>query len=101
MKERMKSVRSFVPARGAAIKGNGIKSVRNMYRESDTVIVKKTNAYNTKRLDEMLGEVMMEAAARGWGDDWKFVAPAWGGIAYYGVRNPIKQANRKLKNKKA
>lgn len=101
MKERMKSVRSFVPARGAAGRGAGTKSVRNMYRESDTVIVKKTNAHNTKRLDEMLGEVMLEAAARGWGDDWKFVAPAWGGIAYYGVRNPIKQANRKSKNKKA
>lgn len=101
MKERMKSVRSFVPARGAAGRGARPKSVRNMYRESDTVIVKKTNGYNTKRLDEMLGEVMLEAAARGWGDDWKFVAPAWGGIAYYGVRNPIKQANRKSKNKKA
>ena len=65
MKERMKSVRSFLPARGAAIKDNGIKSVRNMYRESDTVIVKKNNAHKTKRLDEMLGEVMLEAAARG------------------------------------
>lgn len=96
MKEsKMKSVRTFVPARGAAIKGNGIKSVRNMYRESDTVIVKKTNAYNTKRLDELLGAVMQEAAARGWGDDWKFVAPAWGGIAYYGVKNPIKQPRKK------
>lgn len=91
----MKSVRSFVPARGAAGRGPGTKSVRNMYRESDTVIVKKTNAYNTKRLDEMLGEVMQEAAARGWGDDWKFVAPAWGGIAYYGVKNPIKQQRKK------
>ena len=91
----MKCVRSFVPARGAAIKGNGLKSVRNMYRESETVIVKKTNSYNTKRLDELLGEVMQEATARGWGEDWKLVAPAWGGVAYYGVKNPIKQPRKK------
>ena len=95
MKKKMDSVRGTTTVRGAAKGGYAPSSVRNMFKASDTVIVAKMNSSNGKFLDELLAEVMHEATARGWGDDWKFVAPAWGGLKYYGIRNPIRKSRKK------
>jgi hypothetical protein len=99
MKKKMQSVHVHSQNRGNAGRPPLPRSARNMLKASDTVI--KIHGGGHWTLDEMLAAVMLEAAARGWGDDWKFVSPIVGGISYYGVRNPIKQANRKSKNKKA
>jgi hypothetical protein len=92
---KMQSVRGAVSVRGAAKGGFAPTSVRNMFKASENIIVAKMNSSNGKFLDELLAEVMHEAAARGWGDDWKFVAPAWGGLKYYGIRNPIRKTRKK------
>jgi hypothetical protein len=99
MKKKMQSIHVHSQNRGNAGRPPLPRSARNMLKASDTVI--KIHGGGHWTLDEMLAAVMLEAAARGWGDDWKFVSPIVGGISYYGVRNPIKQANRKSKNKKA
>ena len=99
MKKKMQSVHVRSQNRGNAGRPPLPRSARNMLKASDTVI--KIHGGGHWTLDEMLAAVMLEAAARGWGDDWKFVSPIVGGISYYGVRNPIKQENRKSKNKKA
>jgi hypothetical protein len=99
MKKKMQSIHVHSQNRGNAGRPPLPRSARNMLKASDTVI--KIHGGGHWTLDEMLAAVMLEAAARGWGEDWKFVSPIVGGISYYGVRNPIKQENRKSKNKKA
>ncbi len=99
MKKKMQSVHINPAARGNAGRPALPRSARNMLKASDTVI--KIHGGGHWTLDEMLAAVMLEAAARGWGDDWKFVSPIVGGISYYGVKNPIKQVNQKSKIKKA
>lgn len=94
-KNNMKRVVGQVSLRLPAGTATKPKSVRNLFKPSDTIIVAKINSSESKRLDELLAEVMREAAARGWGDDWKFVSPAWGGLKYYGIRNPIKKTRKK------
>jgi hypothetical protein len=93
MKKRMQNVHITSATRHAAGRPALPLSPRNLLKASDTVIkVQGAGRWNT---DEMLGQVMLEAAARGWGDDWKFVSPMMGGISYYGVRNPIKPQQKK------
>jgi hypothetical protein len=99
MKKKMQSVHVHSQNRGNAGRPPLPRSARNMLKASDTVI--KIHGGGHWTLDEMLAAVMLEAAARGWGEDWKFVSPIVGGISYYGVRNPIKQVNQKTKSKKA
>ena len=99
MKKKMQSVHVHSQNRGNAGRPPLPRSARNMLKASDTVI--KIHGGGHWTLDEMLAAVMLEAAARGWGDDWKFVSPIVGGISYYGVKNPIKQVNQKTKSKKA
>ena len=99
MKKKMQSIHVHSQNRGNAGRTPLPRSARNMLKASDTVI--KIHGGGHWTLDEMLAAVMLEAAARGWGDDWKFVSPIVGGISYYGVRNPIKQVNQKTKSKKA
>jgi hypothetical protein len=99
MKKTMKSIHVHSQNRGNAGRPALPRSARNILKASDTVI--KIHGGGRWNLDEMLGAVMLEAAARGWGEDWKFVSPVVGGISYYGVRNPIKQVNQKSKSKKA
>ena len=99
MKKTMKSIHVHSQNRGNAGRPALPRSARNMLKASDTVI--KIPGGGRWNLDEMLGAVMLEAAARGWGEDWKFVSPIIGGISYYGVKNPIKQVNQKSKSKKA
>ena len=99
MKKKMQSIHVHSQNRGTAGRPAMPRSVRNLLKASDMVI--KIPGGGRWNLDEMLGEVMLEAAARGWGDDWKFVSPMIGGISYYGVRNPAKQEKLKSKIKKA
>jgi hypothetical protein len=99
MKKKMQSIHVHSQNRGTAGRPALPRSARNLLKASDTVI--KIHGGGHWTLDEMLAAVMLEAAARGWGDDWKFVSPMIGGISYYGVKNPAKQVNRKSKSKKA
>jgi len=100
--KKMKSIHVHSQNRGNAGRPALPRSARNLLKASDTVI--KIPGGGRWNLDEMLAAVMLEAAARGWGDDWKFVSPIIGGISYYGVKNPtkqVKQVNQKSKSKKA